>query len=264
MTSESTEDIQDKNIVLFCEFTGEGRINFDLIKGTVNLYKNKKVYLIIDDTYEGLLTQSIVNEINAIEGFSEILICSSNEKIKGQNVIHLSYHLYNRKFDNIFPNDHKSKTNSQMKNKKFICINRQERLHRLQTIDFLLEHDLIQHTYASCALNEFKIPLENNISITKLSEKGTVEEIDNYYEKRLYGSLDEVKKFKPTQEQKDRLLKNLPLVLDSPYEKLNPFELPSLESYFNDAYWAIITERDFYRSDVYQGWTEKSIKMLYI
>ena len=260
MTSESAQDIQDNNIVLFYEFTGEGRINFNLIKGTFELYKNKKVYLIIDDTYEGLLTQTIVNEINSVKGFAEILICSSNEKIIGENVIPLSYHLYNRKFDNIFPNDHKSHTNIQMRDKKFICINRQERLHRLQTIDFLLEQNLIQHTFASCALNEFKIPLLNNDSITKLSEKGTIEKIDDYYEKRLYGSVDEVKKFNPSEEQKDRLLKNLPLVLDAPYENLNPFELPGLESYFNNAYWAIITERDFYKSDVYQGWTEKILK----
>lgn len=260
LNSDLTFRTPDNNILMFYEHVGEGSIDYSMIEGTLTLYPNKDVYLIIDDSYEGLLVQSDVDKINKITGFKEILICTSNEKLQGENVIDVNFHLHNPKYDNINVQNHQCKDNFLTRQKKFICLNRQERLHRLQTIDFLLENDLIKHSHASCALHEFLAPLTGSTDIERYSfDKGT-ENADEYYKKRLYGSFSELNQFSPTNEQKERLLKNLPLVLDIPQYNMNPAELPDLEEYFQSAYWGIITERDFYRSDIYQGWTEKVLK----
>lgn len=260
MNSDLTFRTQDNNILMFYEHVGEGAIDYDTLIGTKSLYPNKDLYLIIDDSYEGLLVQDDVKKINEMTGFKEVLICTSNEKLVGDNVIDLNFHLYNSKYDNINVQNHISNDSYLNRSKKFICLNRQERLHRLLTIDFLIENDLLRHSHASCSLHEFMNPLTENKSVEKFSWDNGVESAKEFYGKRLYGSYSELEKFKPSEQQKTRLLNNLPLVLDIPQYNMNPAELPDLEKYFNEAYWAIITERDFYRSDVYQGWTEKVLK----
>lgn len=250
----------DNNILMFYEHVGEGQIDYTMLRGTKSLYPNKDLYLIIDDSYEGLLIQSDIEEIKKLDVFKEVLICSSNEKLVGDNVVDLNFHLYNPKYDNINVQNFIPKDSFLTRNKKFICLNRQERLHRLLTIDLLIENDLLKHTHASCGLHEFLAPLKGEKNIEKYSWDSGVESAEEFYDKRLYGSYSELQKFNPSEEQKNRLLQNLPLVLDIPQYNMNPAELPDLEKYFNEAYWAIITERDFYRSDVYQGWTEKVLK----
>lgn len=248
-----------KQVVLFSEYVGEGEIYIDSLQGVKTVYPNKDIYLIVDDTYEGLLTQKDVDVYNSMTAFKEIIILSSNEKIHGENVIDCNFHLYNPKFDNIIVQEHVENNNYHTRNKKFICLNRQERLHRLLTVDFLIENNLLDHSYVSCALDEFRVPLENK-QVKKIDSSTGEQDASEYWSHRIYGSFNEVKDFKPTEAQKQRLLQNLPLVVDVPQYQMNPRQLPNIEEYFNDSYWGIITERDFYRSDVYQGWTEKVLK----
>ena len=249
----------DDKVVLFTEFVGEGSIYIESLQGVKTVYPNKDLYLIVDDTYEGLLTQKDVDLYNSMTVFKEIVILSSNEKIAGDNVIDCNFHLYNPKYDNIIVQEHEESDNHYTRNKKFICLNRQERLHRLLTVDFLIENNLLDHSYVSCALDEFRVPLEDT-QIKKIDSSTGEQDAAEYWSNRVYGSFDEVKNFKPTEEQKQRLLQHLPLVVDVPQYQMNPRQLPNIEEYFNDSYWGVITERDFFRSDVYQGWTEKVLK----
>ena len=259
MDTDLTLKSKDSKVVLFTEFVGEGTVDTNTMQGVKSVYPNKDLYLIVDDTYEGLLTQQDVELYNSMTVFKEILILSSNEKITGDNVIDCNFHLYNPKFDNIIVQEHNENTDYFTRNKKFICLNRQERLHRLLTVDFLIENNLLPHSHVSCALDEFRAPLEQK-QITKINSSTGEQDASEYWSHRGYGSFDEVKNFKPTTEQKQRLLANLPLVADVPQYQMNPRQLPDIEEYFDDSYWGIITERDFYKSDVYQGWTEKVLK----
>ena len=259
MDSNLSIKSKDNKVILFSEYVGEGSVDTNTIQGVKKVYPDKDVYLILDDTYEGLLTQADVDTVNLMSVFKEIIILSSNEKIKGDNVIDCNFHLYNPKFDNIIVQEHQENKNYKTKNKKFICLNRQERLHRLLTVDFLIENNLIEHSYVSCSLDEFRAPLEQK-QITKINSSTGEQDASEYWSHRIYGSFDEIKNFTPTAQQKQRLLENLPLVVDVPQYQMNPRQLPNIEEYFNDSYWGIVTERDFYRSDVYQGWTEKVLK----
>lgn len=223
--------------------------------------KNVDYFLIIDDSYEGMLTQSHIENIKKIKNYKDILILSSNEKLQGSNVLNFSYHIYNDEYDNIEVKNHKTKFSWKMRNKKFICLNRQERLHRLLTVDFMIEKNIIADSYVSCQLHDFLLPLKNIDPIQQQGNKEKVHDnIEDFYSKRKYSGFDEIKDFTPTNEQRQRLLDNLPLTVDGDYETLNPFNLPSSEQFFSDSYWAIITERDFFKSDIYQGWTEKILK----
>ena len=261
MDSDLSIKSKDNKVLLFSEYVGEGQIYVESLQGVKTVYPDKDIYLIVDDTYEGLLTQADVDVYNSMTAFKEIIILSSNEKITGNNVIDCNFHLYNPKFDNIIVQDHKENTSYLTRNKKFICLNRQERLHRLLTVDFLIENNLLDHSYVSCALDEFRAPLENT-KIKKIDSSTGEQDAAEYWSQRIYGSFDEVKDFIPSTEQKQRLLQHLPLVVDVPQYQMNPRELPNIEEYFNDSYWGIVTERDFYRSDVYQGWTEKVLKCI--
>lgn len=251
----------DDKLLVFYEYVGEGPIDINIIDGTQRMYPNTDLFLIIDDTYEGLLTDTELEIINQIKGWKEILVCTSNEKLCGPNVLHLNFHLYNPKYDNIVVQDHKEKDIFLNRSKKFICLNRQERLHRLLTMDFLIEHDLIKHSHASCEYDEFRIVVQGMSKIEKINWQGR-QTADNFYKNRMYGAFEELKSFSASKEQKTRLNSSLPIVLDKPLRQLNPNELPCTEEYFNDAYWALVTERDFYRSSNYLGWTEKVLKCM--
>ena len=170
MDTDLTLKSKDSKVVLFTEFVGEGTVDTNTMQGVKSVYPNKDLYLIVDDTYEGLLTQQDVELYNSMTVFKEILILSSNEKITGDNVIDCNFHLYNPKFDNIIVQEHNENTDYFTRNKKFICLNRQERLHRLLTVDFLIENNLLPHSHVSCALDEFRAPLEQK-QITKISQK---------------------------------------------------------------------------------------------
>ena len=247
----------DGPIIAIWEHLGE-TTNFltDIYNNLKLTYPKNPIYLIIDDMYEGLLTQKVVDNLQKQLKLDGVAIVTSNYKLKGNNIFYINYHLYSAEFDNIDVGQFKFAFNTRLRNKKFICLNRQERLHRLLTIDYLIEKDYLKHTHASCSNKEYKYITKNAdtyINDMPLSE---------FAEDRLYTSFDEVKNYHFSAEQQQRLDTNLPVKLENESFLLNPRVLPRADDYFYDSYWALCTERDFYKNDLYEGFTEKTVKCL--
>lgn len=215
------EDNVDKNSILFFEYVGS---NFDKLK-TISFNEND--FLVIDDTYEGLFTQEQVDYVASLG--IDYAICSSNEKLVGNNVHFFSFHLIYQDYDNIRVQDD-FQVNLEKRGKLFLSLNRQTRTHRLKLVSYLKEINLIDSSIVSCGYIEL-----HNLKENKVLE-------------------DDLKRLTP--KEINNLTSILPLELD---DTNNTKHLPNPSAYYNDSYWSLIGERDFY-SDEYIGWTEKVLK----
>ena len=136
--------------------------------------------------------------------------------------------------------------NTNLRQKKYLCLNRQERLHRLQTVDYLAKEDLLKHGFVSCPLGQYNDVLQGTF---------TNETNLKYRDQNLQNA-------KLSKEQIKRLKDNLPLHLDlneQSYSKMAR-NLPNVDYYFSESYFSLITEGDFYQSDMRKAITEKVFK----
>lgn len=249
--------------LVFNEYLGEQKqIFLEQYNNLKNIYTESKIYLVIDDTYEGLLTYDDINYLENNLKLDGWAVATSNYKIEHPNVFIINYHYHCTYFDNIVISETPFIFNNNLRNKKFLCLNRQERLHRLLTIDYLLEKDLIKHCHVSCQDIETRVVFEARDSIKNFTSDENIS-IEKFWEKRRYGGIKELSEYHFSEEQKKRLLDNIPLYLENEnFGDLDPKNLPNIDSYFRDSYWALVTERDFFRSNLYQGFTEKTVKCL--
>lgn len=239
-----------ETVIKLFDYYGQGFRESDFVNFLLKSSKhNLNIIIVLDDSYEGLLTNEDVEYFTSkvSENNFEIIFISSNYKLKGENVVHLNQHIFAKDFDNTIIQKYQLNPKQTLRHKKFVCLNRAERLHRFLTVDHLIKNDIIKHSYVSCQIGSFdKVLKENTNPFPNFSTR-----IFHY---------DEFN-YKFDKDQRRRLLNNLPLNL--PGENyLNPSELPDVSSFFNDAYWSIITERDFFRSDVYRGFSEKVLKSI--
>lgn len=249
-------------VIVFWQYVGNNILTIQTI-GNMDL---DNPIVIIDDAYEGLLTEKklayILDYVKKIT--DNILICTSNMKLTGQHVQHIDFHIANRYYDNLdiqgdVPTDH-----SFNRTKKFLCLNNLPRLHRLRMIDFLLEHKIDRHSYISCSKKPVIDIVDDldNIDDLKNSQITYKNKLQNFKEKGWLGA--NPINFKLPPESKRRLESNLPLNLDiddSIRGRVKHFT-PKAEEYFNDSYWSIVNERDFFETD-FLGYTEKVLKCFY-
>lgn len=213
------------------------------------------IFFIVDDTYEGLLTQEIVDRF--INFFTEknikYLIYSSNEILRGKEVYFYSFHLAYNVYDNIDVQNTQFAPNLNPRSKIFLSLNRQTRFHRLEIVDHLIKNNLLEHSHVSCSDRDFD----------DLEFGDTDGEKTEIYKSRHY--LDENILYKSLpQDSLQRLKKHLPLELDitDHATPLGSRHLPNPADLYQDSYWSIIGERDFY-NDSYKGWTEKVLKSFF-
>lgn len=153
-------------------------------------------------------------------------------------------------YDNVVPSQLEPTVNNQLRQKKFLCVNRQERVHRLRTIDFLSESNILPQCFASCQLGDYAPLLDENK--TFLSQNPRVEQ---------YQDADLQSVILPPQ-SKTRLKKMLPLELDVKNYQHKTFatQMPSLTEYFRESYISIVTEGDFSSKSGKRQFTEKVLK----
>lgn len=250
-------------MVLFFEFVGNNAYMLQQMPLMIERFKDSQLFLILDDSYEGLADKQFMTMFKeALQGSNCIKhwrILSSNMKMRGickevfgnsDNFQYFNIHLHLNEYDNINIQTYDWKINKQLRAKKFMCVNRQERYHRLLTVDHLIKNDIAKHTFLSCMLGEYK-------SLITDSEK-TWSEKDKGLRKFLDPDLDNIKL---TDEQKQRL-RCLPLELDVHENQHHAIKvnMPSLETYFQQSYFSIITEGDFTRGEQRQMFTEKVLK----
>jgi hypothetical protein len=239
--------------VLFLEHLGENYPHiFDVptfIEGDID-----KHFVVIDDTYEGLLTQYKIDEAaDYLRKYGvKFAFVSSNEKLIGKDVYHYNFNLIYKMFDGINVADENKPPNLKTRDKKFLCLNRQIRFHRLLTVDYLLKSDLLEHSYISCG----KAGLDVSASY--------IDNIDPYIKQRC--EVNPILDYDIIQKTLDRetfkrLDKFLPLECDitESESNINTAHLPNPRQLFDQSYWSIITERDFFNQD-YLGFTEKVLK----
>lgn len=239
--------------VLFFEFIGNNFKKFDTVKSIAS----KDTFVIVDDTYEGLLTQKQSDEISewAEENNIQYLIYSSNQALKGKQTYYFNFHLTYKNFDNIDVQNDQTEPYLYPRPKIFLTLNRQARYHRFQIIDHLLENGYINHTLASCNKYEFEI-LQSSPSEVEDSVKDFYKTNNIFDDNMLYKTL--------SKESLQRLEKSLPLKIDMEDNTDLNFQqhMPNPSEMFQKTYWSIIGERDFY-SNEYLGFTEKVLKALF-
>jgi len=244
--------------VLFWEHVGANYSEIYNLPNTISYHPHNSAFLVIDDSYEGLLTQDNLDEIDRLLSKKSINYCvvSSNFKLKGKKVLHFNYNLVYSKFDGLDIQNDEVLYNVKPREKKFLCLNRQPRFHRLETVDFLLKNKLENHSFISISKQGYDIAF--------LEEKDIDNEAISLFKNNSVQDMNLIQK-KLGKQSYDRLSTNLPLDLDiGDWQHLlqNWNHLPNPEKFFNESYWSLITERDFY-SDDYLGYTEKVIKAFF-
>lgn len=249
-----------KKSVVFIEYIGLDLAVLDTLKD-LSSKSSQKFFLVIDDTYEGLLSKKILEKhIKYIESLNEVIdefiILSANKSLYNEmlnlgyekNFIYFNAHLYLSKYDGIDVQNSIVSESDLLRKKKFLCLNRQERLHRIQVVDHLCQTKQLRHGYISCPLSDYKLAFENKL--------------DSDYQGKVLFFDDALLNYKFTIEQKNRLSSILPLELDVPDEMHKSLrnEMPDTKAYFEESYFSIITEGDFYRTDDRQMFTEKILK----
>lgn len=251
-------------MVLFFEFVGNNAYMLEQMPHMLQRFADSDIFLIIDDSYEGLadkdFMQMFQETLKYCPNITNWRILSSNAKMKDickevfsntDNYVYFNIHVHLDNYDSINVKEHEFKTNTQLRQKKFLCLNRQERLHRLLTIDFLLKEDIAKHTYLSAMLGEYAAVIYDDENSVWTDESKAIRKF-----------LDpDLNNLQLTNEQKERL-KCLPLELDVTERRHHALKvnMPSLEGYFNQSYWSIITEGDFARGSERQMFTEKILK----
>jgi hypothetical protein len=241
---------QDK-LVVFFEYVGDNDYTFETF---TNFFKTYKIptFLVIDDSYEGLtddaflalVKQTVLDNPYIIDW----VILTNNKLLNTPNKIYFNVQVHLDRYDGIDIRNHLNKDwngNSNLRKKKFLCLNRQERLHRLLVTNYLLQNGIADHTFLSCPLGNYKHVLEGNLQ-------------QQEHRKYLDVSLHNVQ----LQDSVVQTLKeNLPIELDLnevTYKSMSR-SLPSADTYYSESYFSIITEGDFYDQDR-QAFTEKVLK----
>jgi len=242
------EDI--KHLVVFFEYVGDNDHTF---KTFTNFFETYKIptFLVIDDSYEGLTDDAfltLVKETVAKNKFiKDWVVLTNNPILDTPNKIYFNVQLHLDRYDGINVNEHIDNVwngNSNLRKKKFLCLNRQERLHRLLLTDYLLEHDIAKHTYLSCPLGNYKYVIDGELTQPE-------------HRKYLDSNLQTVKL---STAQQQRLKDSLPINLDLEGATYNTLarNLPTAEQFYKESYISIITEGDFYQDR--KGFTEKVLK----
>jgi hypothetical protein len=243
------EDIE--HLVVFFEYVGDNDHTF---KTFTNFFETYKIptFLVIDDSYEGLTDSTFLTLVEETVKknpyIKDWVILTNNKKLKSPNKIYFNVQLHLDRYDGIDINKHIDTDwngNSNLRKKKFLCLNRQERLHRLITTDFLLKNDIAKHTYLSCPLGNYKYVLDGEFDQP---------EYKKYLDKSLQGTT-------LSQESINRLKENLPISLDldeTTYKSMSR-NLPDGSQYYAESYFSIITEGD-YDDDNREAFTEKVLK----
>lgn len=238
-------------MVVFFEYVGDNDLHFE---NFANFFKTTNIptFLVIDDSYEGLTDDRFLDFINNLvkqhSFIKDWTIITNNKKLNTKNKTYFNVQLFLDRYDDIDVRKQigtRWSGNSNLRKKKFLCVNRQERLHRLLTVNYFLQWDIAKHSYLSCPLGNYKYVLDGHF---KQAE----------YKKYLDVNLQNVRL---TKNVIDKLKQHLPLSLDldeTTYlsQRRN---LPSLENYFAESYVSVITEGDFY-DDNRQAFTEKVLK----
>ena len=240
--------------LLFFEFVGDNYSSLETFISALEADR-QSYFVIIDDTYEGLLTQEDIDNFSNL--FDRMNLCyafvSSNEKLKGKNVYTFSFHLCYKEYDNIDVQGSEFELNKLPRSKIFLCLNRQPRYHRYEVVDHLIKNNYIKDSLVSCPSFHFEDIQSDILQFDKQKKYLT----EKYFDSNILNfSLD--------QEVAKRLKANLPILLDTTEYAMekNKRHLPCPEHLFQSSYWSIINERDFY-DDRYLGWTEKVLKSLF-
>lgn len=245
-------------IFVFFEYVGNNQTTLELLAQVLSTSKANEFFITIDDCYEGLIDQEFIdmfmNLLKNEERVTDYCILSSNamleKSVPKEKFKYFNIHLHLPDYDEIYPATLDYKPNNNLREKKFLCVNRQERVHRLRTVDFLLKEDIAKHTYLSCTLGDYAPLLESNKSFK--SQNVTVERYQDPELSNVILAKDSI----------ERLKSALPIDLDMLESQRKAFatNMPSLENYFDESYWSIITEGDFSSKKNIRQFTEKVLK----
>jgi hypothetical protein len=242
---------QDK-LVVFFEYVGDNDYTFETF---TNFFKTYEIptFLVIDDSYEGLTDNAFLalveKTVQDNPYIVDWVILTNNKLLNTKNKIYFNVQLHLDRYDGIDIRNHLNKDwngNSNLRKKKFLCLNRQERMHRLQVTHHLLKNDIAKHTYLSCPLGAYEHVFNGN---------NTQQEHRKYLDKGLHGL------WKLSDDFVGLLKDNLPIELDLnevTYKSMSR-SLPSADEYYKESYFSIITEGDFW-DDNRQAFTEKALK----
>lgn len=249
--------------VLFFEYVGNNDIVLDTISSVVSQFPNTEIMFVIDDSYEGLVTEKFLANLQDLlsvnNNVTEWLIVSSNKTLQQtikkifnttKNFVYFNIHLHMFEYDNVVPSELDYQPNMQLREKKFLCVNRQERVHRLRTIDFLSKNQILPHTFASCQLGDYVAVLDSAQSFSAQNPN-----VETYQDSELSNLI-------LSNDSKTRLKSILPLELDVKNHQYRAYatQMPSLQSYFDESYISIVTEGDFSSTTNKQQFTEKVLK----
>lgn len=245
-------------VFVFFEYVGNNQRTLELLGQVLSATKVKEYFVVIDDCYEGLIDKEFVDMFMSLleteNRITDYCVLSSNALLKNlipeEKFRYFNIHLHLPDYDEIYPDVLDHKPNAHLREKKFLCVNRQERVHRLRTVDFLLKKDIAKHTYLSCTLGDYAPLLEPGIAF-----KSQNSQVERYQD-------PDLSNFILQQDAKDRLKKALPIDLDMIESQRKAFatSMPSLETYFDESYWSIVTEGDFSSKNNIRQFTEKVLK----
>lgn len=248
--------------IFFFEYLGFNSYSLDALRVMLGNNNSNSIYLIVDDSYEGLVTETFIKQILEITSEYSCIekwkIISSNAKLENimnkynckESFLYYNCHLSISKYDGIDVQNTILNNDIKLRQKKYICLNRQERLHRALVIDHLIENNFLNHGFVSCPLGDYELVLNKNAENLSQDPSKVL-----YYDQNLT-------EYKFLPEQKNRLLSTLPLELDVANEQHKSMrnEMPDPKIYYNESYISLITEGDFYRGDTRQMFTEKVLK----
>lgn len=251
-------------LVFFYEYIGNNDDQLYAIESIAKQIPDTEVYLVIDDSYESLTDSSLVVALKEMlarcSNITRFRIVSGNLGLKEtcktvlryDPVIYFNYHLYCDHFDNFSISQTELKINLNLRNKKFLCVNRHARYHRIRMVDFLLKEKMDKVTHLSCALGQYAKLLD--ISNGKAIDKTPSEKVHKY----LDGGLNT---WTPDEKTRERLRSRLPIELDVneyDHERIR-VNMPDLKDYFDDSYITILTEGYWAEKDSL-AYTEKVLK----
>lgn len=243
--------------IVFWQYLGNNLYN---IHNLLNL-KLKNCLVIIDDAYEGLLTEEKIDfiETKLCNLASDIIFATSNFKIQKENVYHVHYHLMNQQFDEIIPAEHIIQDHFYNRSKKFLCLNNIPRIHRLKIVKYFIGQNLLTHSHISCKRKHIADTIVDLDDWVLKEKKIGHEEILNRMLKKDFFDEEFINSEYFSQEEIQILDQYLPLLLDQTNDYVRQNYQPAGEQFYYDSYWSIVTERDFY-DNRFLGYTEKVLK----
>jgi len=253
-------------LVFFYEYIGNNADQLQAVAEIAKQISNTEIFLVLDDSYESLADRELISKlkeiINDCPNIKQYKIITGNKKLTPicKNILgidcvyYFNFHLHCNNFDNLEIQKLDYYNNTNLREKKFLSLNRHARYHRIKLIDFLIREKLLPVTYASCPLNEYSYSLNTLPEKIQHSNNGKTSRVHQYLDKML-------NTWQPSEEERRRLLNHLPIELDLDevwQERLKP-NMPSVEKYFNNSYFSIVTEGYWNEPDTL-AYTEKPLK----